>query len=305
MPAHILLSTAKPDRPTFHYYHLPQTLLNIKVYQEGFPPDATYRVETAFVVHPDPDHRYYLVYQNRGNTHDKLKINFANGYLQSIESTRIDKTLDIIEDIVDLAKDAATGGVVDRSVDGPLLDRTVDPFDEEVIAELVKEIQGVIPDFSLSFGSTRKSDIPDSTLDLSKPQGGILCRARELCKLTYTLDGSPVEVLAYVPHKKLVHLVEIPHAKFSESKVNITFDEYGYPTLIDVDQPSWMENFSQKVSGLLRGIFELPTSLLQFRVNLTDRRVETLEQMEQTKARMKVLEEKVKKQEAASEEQKP
>lgn len=291
MARQLFVSSLDPGRGNFHYYNLPKGLLHITVKVLDDEGNSEITVEKKIV--PDPDHRYFLQYTNSGRSNDKVDITFnEEGYLSAVNIETEDVTLQVIENIIESVKDAVAP--TPRSIGGDVfpktvLDETIDPFDKDEMDRIVKHIKTFDPEFSMSFKAlAKKKQKGTGTGD----QYGILCKPMELCELRYQFSGeeSATQELMQLPHPDVTHLISVPNAPFVKSTLNITFGPYGYPTNIKIDQPSWWLAASQMPGKLLKGLFALPSQLIQLRVNYMNDQSEAKSQLEEARTRLKAQE---------------
>jgi hypothetical protein len=282
MARQLFVSSLDPGRGNFHYYHLPKGLLTITLKQ--LDADGALQLTAEKTIVPDPDHRYYLQYTNTGRSNDKVDISFnEEGYLAAVNIETEDVTLQVIENVIQSVKDMVTP--TPRSLDPTtfpvdLLKETIDPFDQSEIDRIAKEIKSLDPEFVLSFkGMAKKKQKGMGTGD----QYGILCKPMELCELRYTLKGHAHQELIQMPHPDVTHLISVPNAPFVKSTLNITFGQYGYPTNIKIDQPSWWLAASQMPGKIIKGIFALPSQLIQLRVNYMNDQTAAKQELEEAK----------------------
>jgi hypothetical protein len=291
MPRQLFISTRQAGSGNFHYYHLPKGLLNLSLQQ--LDAEGSLSISFRRLIMPDPDHRYFLKYTNTGRSNDKVTIEFnEEGYLKLVNIESEDVTLQVVENVIESIKEAVAPSA-DRSIKeggypAELLNVTIDPFSQEEIDKVSETIRSVAPAFKMRFRSmsTRKSQ---SLGDGDQP--GILCRPMELCELRYNLEeGTEKQELMQMPHPDLVHLISVPNAPLVKSVLNIEFGPYGYPTKINMDQPSWLVPLSKFPGKLIKGIFDLPAQIIQLRVNYLNDKGQSLTELEAAKKRIEALE---------------
>ncbi|MEZ4687783.1 MAG: hypothetical protein R3B47_17480 [Bacteroidia bacterium] len=283
MPKSVLTSTRTTSEGNFHCYALPKAMLKISLWVMTDDEKPVFEIRPELSIIPDPELRYYLRYSSLGNSHNTIKVGFADeGYLNSIEVVREDKTLEIIENVIQSIKDAATGGgPTDKSIPGAfepyeLFQTTIDPLDQGEIDRVSNIIKKVAPDARLAFsllgeakqntGTDEKPSYNYVFADAPLQGDGFFARAMTSGRLTYEVSGIIKEEIHKVPHP-VPHLVKIPFAPFVKNTLKLEFGPYGQPKTIDLDQPSWMEKASQFPGKLLGGMIDLPGRLVRLRVN--------------------------------------
>jgi hypothetical protein len=279
MPKSVLTSTRTTSQGNFHCYALPKAMLKISLWQMTDEEQPIFEIRPEVTIVPDPELRYYLRYASLGNSHNTIKVGFSDdGYLNNIEIVREDKTLEIIENVIQSIKDAATGGQTDKSIVAfepyEMYQTTIDPLDQNEIDRVLGVIKGVAPDANLSFslfGEQRQEADDKSRAAYTFPapptEGeGFFARAMTMGRLSYGVSGIIKEEIHKVPHP-LPHLVKIPFAPFVKNTLKLEFGAYGQPKVIDLDQPSWMEKASKFPGKLLGGIIDLPGRLVRLRIN--------------------------------------
>ncbi len=271
MARQLFISSTDPGIGNFHYYNLPKGLIEITLEDNG---SYSFKVEKKIV--PDPDHRYFLQYTNTGRSNDKVNIKFnEEGYLSYVNIDSEDAALKVIEKVVESIKEAVLPGT--RGIgDAPniLIKETFDPFNEKEVAAVVAKFQRIkgLETFFIDFKSLAKKKMKAKTAD---SQYGILCKPMELCEFRYGIRGdaeknesdSDTQMLLQLPHPDVTHLISVPNAPFVKSVLTIQFNEYGYPNDINIDQPSWWLEVAGMPSKILKGLFALPSQLIQLRVN--------------------------------------
>jgi hypothetical protein len=281
MPKSVLTSTRATSEGNFHCYALPKAMLKVSLWQMTDEEQPAFEIRPELKIIPDPELRYYLRYSSLGNSHNTIKVGFSDdGYLKNIEVVREDKTLEIIENVIQSIKDAVVPTRTDKSVSVfepfEMYQTTIDPLDQDEIDRVLKIIKGVAPDASLSFAllGEQKQSIgsgQDAKMAYVFPEApaegeGLYARAMTMGRLSYGVSGIIKEEIHKVPHP-VPHLVKIPFAPFVKNTLKLEFGEYGQPKAIDLDQPSWMEKASKFPGKLLGGIIDLPGRLVRLRIN--------------------------------------
>lgn len=286
MARQLFISSLDPGRGNFHYYNLPKGLLTITLTQLDADGNLMLTAEKKIV--PDPDHRYFLQYTNTGRSNDKVDITFnEEGYLAAVNIETEDVILQVIENVIQSVKDMVaptTRSLEPVGFPVELLKETIDPFDQQEIDRIVNEIKSVDAEFTMSFkGMAKKKQKGTGTGD----QYGILCKPMELCEFRFSLGGSSKQELIQLPHPDVTHLISVPNAPFVKSTLNITFGQFGYPTNIKIDQPSWWLAASQMPGKLIKGLFALPSQLIQLRVNYMNDNTDSKGQLEEARTKLK------------------
>ncbi|MFK7972747.1 MAG: hypothetical protein AB8F95_20415 [Bacteroidia bacterium] len=286
MAKSLLTSTRSALDGNFHYYTLPKGLLTLSLWQMDFSDQPHFELRPELNIVPDPALRYYLQYNTPGNSHNTVKVTFGEkGYLSAIEVVREDKTLEIIENVIQSIKDAVVPlGPTDKNIGGDepveIYKTTIDPLDYQDVSRVSAIMKQLVPDLSIHFGLLESTDLEAITGADGKETGeqkmvfpappnngnGFFARAMTMGRLTYSLSGSVKEELYTLPHPT-PHLIQVPFAPFVKNTLKLTFGEYGQPNAIDLDQPSWMEKASKFPGKLISGIVDIPAQLIRLRIN--------------------------------------
>ena len=273
MAKSLITSTRSALDGNFHYYTLPKGLLKLSLWQMTDEEQPAFEIRPEISIVPDPALRYYIRYNTAGNSHNTVKVNFSEeGYLSAIEVIREDKTLEIIENVIQSIKDAVVPlGPTDKSIGFEpfeLFQTTIDPLDQTEIDRVLGIMKKVAPDISLHFALLEAA--PSGGYPAPPADGsGFFARAMTMGRLTFSISGTVKEQLFTLPYPT-PHLVNVPFAPFVKNTLKLTFGPYGQPNAIDLDQPSWMEKASQFPGKFLKGVVDIPAQLVRLRINIDD-----------------------------------
>lgn len=299
MARQLFISSLEPQKGNFHYYNLPKGLLEFTLLDVG----ASYTINVEKKIVPDPDHRYFLAYTNTGRSNDIVTINFnEEGYLSVVNIDTEDVTLQVIEKVIESVKDAVvptTRGDGDGA-GTKMFSEIIDPFNQTEVDALVKRVQKATKWERFYFRFKSLAKVTRKGMG-DVDQYGILCKPMELCELRYGLDPDPeneddlgfdTQMLFKMPHPDVTHLISVPNAPFVKSTLVITFGEYGYPTEIVMNQPSWWSAVAEMPGKIFKGLFALPSQLVQLRVNYmndqTDNKQKLIEARKELKEQKKL-----------------
>lgn len=290
MPASILSSSLRPGQGNLPAYNLPKGLLKLSLWQNpNFqnPEVPIFELRQELKIIPDPDHRYYLRYTNPGNYSDTLSVNVsAEGYLTSIDATSEDATPEIVQNLLDMIKQAAIPSLPpsgSRSADGALtmpveiFQATFDPFDAEELTEVNNAIRALVGEFSLNVKVLGKNGTekhqPGSDIE------GIACRPMCTAELRFNMRGAQrSQLIENFPHPHVVQVIALPRAPFVKSTVKLAFTPLGYPISVQLDHPSWVAAATRLPGRILSGIISLPAQLVQLKLNYSSERLQQKEE---------------------------
>jgi hypothetical protein len=273
MARKILTSTTDSNLGNLHYYHLPKGMLKLKIEITGGAVEIT-SMERIFI--PDPNARYFFAYQPSAFTDDNITIKYgANGFLSSVHTIIDDQTDDFISKIGEFATDALTGalgapktrGEDEAMPDQVLFSGTIDPLDDIHIERINSSLQKKMK--NLVFAVRNLAQKAESTPKLERGgEYGIYSRPLGSYEISLSSSSEVISQVVNLPDPDELHFIRIPNPSFVQTDFQIDFNELGYPTTIIIKKPSSALALLQVPLKIISSILELPTKLIQFRINL-------------------------------------
>ena len=303
-----LASSSQADRGNLHAYYLPRGLVTLTIKKQTADGLTRYLMETGEVeIAPDPAQLYFFRYEPGWFSHDDVTLEFQeNGLLRSVGTVIEDQTGAFLEQAITLGTsltrvlaDPGLPAVGTRSAEGMvetlLFEGKIDPLDPADLAGLQAALQQDQP--GLRFEAKALTPAATSSSAAPRESAGIFCRPPAPCELAlYLGDVLQGRLILTLPHKEVLHFVEIPQAPWVKTQFTILFGATGYPVKIHLDKPSSALEFIKFPVSLLKAILEIPASLFKFRVDLEGNRQAAAQQLFEVEQRMTKLQDEVAKQ---------
>ncbi|MEL6627266.1 MAG: DUF5675 family protein [Bacteroidota bacterium] len=304
MAKHLIYSTQSPDAGNLHYYHLPKGWLHVQLVEQTIQGESKVSLRLTEKTLPDPAQLYFLQYESNYTSQDTLSVQFQpQGYLKSISTHKEYPKNE--EGLGDFAGGGAMPSFPDqtaRSI-GPapqknfgfgtersLLETLIDPFDAETLEELNKALESLAPGTKISFeGKTHFQALGQSKGAEGEKKPGIFCRQVVAFPITTSVNNVASQKIIHLPHPERTHFIEVPAISGTDNKLDIQFDDLGFPTAINLEKGSQAEAILTSPLRVIRSIFGVINEVFQLRIDLRDKATSALEKkLEYTQAQADV-----------------
>ncbi|RMG16115.1 MAG: hypothetical protein D6730_25525 [Bacteroidetes bacterium] len=292
MPKSPFVSTTHAQGGTLHCYHLPRGMLLLRVYEQLVDESKRYQLEARSHIIPDPSHRYYLRHRKPLLSHDELKLRFSpQGFLQYL-SRNIPERGTKSDELFGLAAApaAAPGAGMPAlathtrslaAVATPVYEVTFDPFDAAALQRVNKELSAIDPALNLHIPEGPTVAVPqlptESDPQLGQLYPGILCRMQQALEVQLATPAGTQVQLVQLPHPHGIHLIEMPKLSGPSDHFSIEFDEWGYPTHIEIEQLNTVEQLLRLPIRLLKALMEIPAKIFQVRIDARTDKIALIE----------------------------
>lgn len=266
MPNYIIASSPQAQGGNLHCYHLPKGMLNIQLGKFQIDGETLYEFLVTPHIIPDPAHRYFIRYKKNIWANDLISIQFSNnGFLSSISRTEPESSQPALNQTTN------NGQPSSQLQHMPVFETTFDPFEEDILAALNHEFGQLEDGMKLEIVYD-KGDAPVSPPDLGASSGGllycgVLCRVPTVLHIKLSYRDRELHRMVKVPHPDWLHLVEIPPQISSAGDFHMQFDEWGYPTSIQISKASLWAKLTDAPLTLAKKIMEIPGQIFRLRID--------------------------------------
>lgn len=296
----VLQSSVNRAEPESIAYCLPKGLIHIQLKETTTSGVYELTVEPKIV--PDETKLYKLKYLPNSWADDTIDITVGdNGLLKSVATTTVDRTVDIIQKLTEIAKELAKAvtpikGVRPEEVKfKAVLDVLIDP-DEPIDGNITKVLGAAGIQLTIDPPPAKDADgkltdtqgspeaSPGEPAAASKPpRASIYYRPLKQYKVTFTNTGATAakfirtEVI-YLPNKKEDPLtLDITRAPFVSKQSTLTFTD-GMLTRYQITKPSEVLAGLEIPLKVIKTIIALPTDLIQLKIDYSTKETAWLTQ---------------------------
>ena len=259
---------------SMQYYALPKGFVDFELHQTS---GNSYFMATSVRYEPDPQHLYYVNYHNNISTTDKVVAQTdVKGLLVSVQGKSKDEVPTIIAKLGELAQEVAKLSALRGDSTTLKMQVVLDPTNTASRDALNKRLNAVAPDLRLEV--SEPSNIAGTECPQEVCNGGIKFRPALPYVLTLKLsDDIHDQAIITLPNKAPILAVDVKRAAFVEKDTQLTF-ESGMLTKVDINKPSEALGFIQIPIDIAKAIVGIPSALLDFKINVTQKETSLLQQ---------------------------
>jgi len=255
------------------YYALPKGIVDFELHKTK----NGYFMATSVRYEPDPQHLYYVNYHNNISTTDKVVVQTdAKGLLVSVQGKSKDELPMLIAKFGELAQEVAKLSALRGDDTTRLLQVVLDPTNKASLAALNERLKAENADLKLEV--LEPSQIAGMQCPQEVCNGGIKFRPALPYVFTLKLSNNiHDQAIITLPNEAPILAVDVKRAAFVEKDTQLTF-ESGMLTKVDISKPSEALGFIQIPIDIVKAIVGIPSALLDFKINVTQKETSLLEQ---------------------------